>query len=82
VKKNKDFYNFDNYITKLREINRLKTIAILNNYSVFYFLIKTNIFNLLAKPLVFTFNSRYSFKTFLGIMPDNRAIGVSTAGQP
>jgi hypothetical protein len=57
VDKNKDFYNFDNYVIKLREINRLKTVAILNNYSVFHSLIKTNIFNLPAKPSVFTFNS-------------------------
>jgi hypothetical protein len=57
VDENKDFYDFNNYVTKLREINRLKTIAILNNYSVFYFLIKTNVFNLLAKPLVFIFDS-------------------------
>jgi hypothetical protein len=57
MNKNKDFYNFDNYVTKLKEINRLKTIAILNNYSVFYSFIKTNVFNLLAKPLVFIFNS-------------------------
>jgi hypothetical protein len=82
VNKNKDFYNFDNYVTKLKEINRLKTVAILNNYSVFYFLTKTNVFNLLAKPSAFTFNSRYSSETFQGIMPDSRAAGVSTAEQP
>jgi hypothetical protein len=64
MNKNKDFYNFNNYVTELREINRLKTIAILNNYSVFYSLIKTNIFNLSAEPLAFTFNSRYSSETF------------------
>jgi hypothetical protein len=55
--KNKDFYNFDNYVIKLKEINRPKTIAILNNYFVFYSFIKTNIFNLSAESLVFTFNS-------------------------
>jgi hypothetical protein len=57
MNKNKDFYNFDNYVTKLKEINRLETVAILNNYSVFYSLTKTNVFNLPAKPLVFTFDS-------------------------
>ena len=62
--KNKDFYDFDNYITKLKKINKLKTIAILNNYFVFYSFIKTNVFNLLAKPLAFTFNSQYSSETF------------------
>jgi hypothetical protein len=64
VNKNKDFYDFNNYVTKLKEINRLKTVTILNNYSVFYSFIKTNVFNLLAKPLVFTFNSQYFSKTF------------------
>jgi hypothetical protein len=64
VDKNKDFYDFNNYVTELEEINGLETVAILNNYSVFYSLIKTNIFNLLAKPLVFTFDSRYSSETF------------------
>jgi hypothetical protein len=82
VDKNKDFYDFDNYVTKLKEINRPETIAILNNYSVFYFFTKTNIFNLSAKPLTFIFNSQYSFKTFQGIMLNNRATGVSTAEQP
>jgi hypothetical protein len=82
VVKNKDFYDFDNYVTELKEINKLETIAILNNYSVFHSLTKTNIFNLLAKSLVFTFDSRYFSKTFQGIMPDSGAAGVSTAGQP
>jgi hypothetical protein len=82
MNKNKDFYDFDNYITKLKKINRLKIIAILNNYSVFYSFIKTNVFNLSAKSLIFIFNSQYSSKTFQGIMPDSRAARVSTAGQP
>jgi hypothetical protein len=82
VNKNKDFYNFDNYVTKLKEINKPETVAILNNYSVFHSLIKTNIFNLLAKPLAFTFDSWYFSETFQGIMPDSKAAGVSMAGQP
>jgi hypothetical protein len=57
VDKNKDFYDFDNYVTKLKEINKPETVAILNNYFVFYSFIKTNVFNLLAEPLIFTFNS-------------------------
>jgi hypothetical protein len=82
VDKNKDFYNFDNYVTKLKEINRLKTVAILNNYFVFYSFIKTNVFNLPAKPSAFTFNSQYFSETFQGIIPDSRAAGVFIAGQP
>jgi hypothetical protein len=82
VNKNEDFYDFDNYVTELKEINRPETVAILNNYSVFHSLTKTNVFNLPAEPLVFTFDSRYSSETFQGIMPDSGAAGVSTAGQP
>jgi UDP-galactopyranose mutase len=82
VNENKDFYDFNNYVTKLKKINKPETIAILNNYSVFHSLTKTNVFNLSAEPLVFTFNSRYFSKTFQGIMPDSGAARVSTAGQP
>jgi hypothetical protein len=57
VDKNKDFYDFDNYVTKLGEINRPETVAILNNYSVFYSLTKTDVFNLPAEPSAFTFDS-------------------------
>jgi hypothetical protein len=57
VNKNKDFYDFDNYVTELKEINRPETVAILNNYSVFHSLTKTDVFNLPAKPLAFTFDS-------------------------
>jgi hypothetical protein len=64
VNKNKDFYDFDNYVTELREINRPETVAILNNYSVFYSFTKTDVFNLSAEPLAFTFNSQYFSKTF------------------
>jgi hypothetical protein len=64
VDENKDLYDFNNYVTELEEINRLETVAILNNYSVFYSLTKTNIFNLSAEPLTFTFNSWYSSETF------------------
>jgi hypothetical protein len=82
VDKNKDFYNFNNYVTELKEINRPETVAILNNYSVFYSLTKTNVFNLPAKPSAFTFDSQYFSETFQGIMPNSRAAGVSMAGQP
>jgi hypothetical protein len=82
VNKNKDFYDFNNYVTELKEINRPEIVTILNNYSVFYFFIKTNIFNLSAKSLVFIFNSQYFSKTFQGIMSNNRTARVFTAEQP
>jgi hypothetical protein len=37
---------YKNYIIEFREINGPTIIVILNNYFVFYLLIKTNIFNL------------------------------------
>ncbi len=37
-------YDFDTYITKLREVNGLATVAILNDHSVFYSITKSNIF--------------------------------------
>jgi len=57
VGENEEFYDFNNYITELGEINRLETVVILNDYSVFYSLIKTNVFKLLAESLAFTFNN-------------------------
>jgi hypothetical protein len=65
VDKNKDFYDFDNYVTELKKINKPETVAILNNYSVFHSFIKTNVFNLPAEPLVFTFtnNTKLDFET-------------------
>jgi hypothetical protein len=64
VDENEDFYDFDNYVTELGEINGPETVAILNDYSVFHSLTKTNVFNLLAEPSAFTFNSRYFSETF------------------
>jgi hypothetical protein len=64
VGETEEFYNLNNYVIELKEINRPKTVAILNDHSVFYSLTKTDVFNLPAKPSVFTFNSRYSSETF------------------
>jgi hypothetical protein len=57
VDENEDFYDFDNYVTELGEINGLETVAILNDYSVFHSLTKTDVFNLPAEPLAFIFDS-------------------------
>jgi hypothetical protein len=48
--------NYKNYITEFREVNGLNIVVILNNYFVFYLLIKTDIFNL-KLYLTFTFNN-------------------------
>jgi hypothetical protein len=75
-------YNFDSYITELGEVNGPETVAILNNYSIFHSLTKTDIFKLLIESSAFIFNNQYSSETFQGIISDSRAAGVSTAGQP
>ena len=47
---------YKNYIIELGEVNRPNTVVILNNYSIFHLLTKTNIFNL-KLHLTFTFNN-------------------------
>ena len=49
---------------------------------MFYFIIKSNIFNKLKESSVFSFNDRYLANIFYSIMPDTRAAGVSIAGKP
>jgi hypothetical protein len=76
---------FDNYITELGEVNDLGTVAILNDYLVFYALTKADLFNVPkpSKPLLaFIFNDRYSLSIFQGIMPNSGAVGVLTARRP
>ena len=53
----------NSFTTKLGEVNGLDIIAILNNLSVYYTLIKYNQFNILV-TLAFTFNNCYSLDTF------------------
>jgi len=43
---------------------------------------KLDIFNKLKKSSAFSFNNRYLANIFYSIMPDTRAAGVSTAGEP
>ena len=47
---------YKNYIIELGEVNGPNIVVILNNRSVFYLLIKINIFNL-KLSLTFTFNN-------------------------
>ena len=49
---------------------------------MFHFIIKSNIFNELKESFIFSFNNRYLANVFYGIMPDIRAAGVFTAGEP
>ena len=49
---------------------------------MFYFIIKLDIFNKLKKSSPFSFNDRYLVNVFYGIMPDIKAIKVSTVKEP
>ena len=49
---------------------------------MFYFIIKSDIFNKLKESSMFFFNDRYSANVFYRIMPDTEAAGVSIAGEP
>ena len=49
---------------------------------MFYFIIKSDIFNKLKESSVFFFNNRYSVNVFYSIILDTGAAGVSTAEEP
>ena len=48
---------------------------------MFYFIIKSDIFNKLKESSVFFFNNKYSANIFYGIILDTKAAGVSTVGE-
>jgi hypothetical protein len=75
------------YITKLKEINSIQTVFILNDHSIYYIFTRDDIFKLSSthNPLIsfaFIFNNRYSSYKFQGIMLDSGAAGISSAGEP
>src|SRR5260370_27663467 len=75
----------ENYLTEFREINGIRTVAILNDQSNLHAIIRKDLFNEPADPIktsAFTFDNRYSSDIFQGIMPDSGAAGISTAGNP
>jgi hypothetical protein len=49
---------------------------------MFYLIIKLDVFNKLKESSVFSFNNRYLINIFYSIMPDTRAIRVSTVKEP
>ena len=49
---------------------------------MFYFIIKSNIFNELKESSIFSFNNKYSVNVFYGIIPDTEAAGVSIVKKP
>jgi hypothetical protein len=48
---------------------------------MFYFIIKSDIFNELKESFIFFFNDRYSVNVFYGIILDTGATGVSIVGE-
>jgi hypothetical protein len=75
----------ENYTTELGDINGIETMEILSNQSAFYSITKTDVFNEKSNPdephSAFVLD-RYLSEIFQGIIPDSRAAGVSTAGEP
>ena len=49
---------------------------------MFYFIIKSDVFNELKENSAFFFNNRYSVNIFYGIILDTRATGISTVEKP
>ena len=49
---------------------------------MFYFIIKSDIFNKLKESSIFFFNNRYSVNIFYSIMLDIRAVEVFTVEDP
>ena len=70
------------YFTEYGEVNGTQTIAILNNQSTLHSIIKLDIFNKPRESSTFSFNNRYLVNIFYSIIPDTRAVGVSTAEEP
>ena len=70
------------YFTKYNEVNSTQTVTVLNDQFTLYAITKLDIFNKPKESSTFSFNNRYSTNIFHNIMPDTRATGVSTAGEP
>jgi len=75
-------YSPNQYFTKYGKVNSIQTITVLNNQFTLYAITKLDIFNKLKKSSVFSFNNRYSANVFYSIIPDTRAAGISTVGEP
>ena len=75
-------YSSNQYFTKYSEVNGTQTITVLNDQFTLYSIIKLNIFNKLKESSAFSFNNRYLANIFYSIIPDTRAAGVLTVGEP
>jgi hypothetical protein len=74
--------NVDQFFTEYEKVNRIQTVSTLNDQSVFYIIIKINIFNEPADNLIFTFDNRYSASIFQDIILNSGAVKVLTVEEP
>jgi hypothetical protein len=56
--------NIDQFFIKYGKVDKIQTVSILNDQSIFYTIIKIDIFNESADNLVFIFDNRYSASIF------------------
>ena len=49
---------------------------------MFYFIIKSDIFNKLKESFIFSFNNKYLAKVFYSIILNTKAVEVSIVGKP
>jgi hypothetical protein len=72
----------DQYLIELSKVNNIQTITILNNQSIFHFIIKLDIFNKLKESSIFSFNNKYLVNIFYNIILDTGAAGVFIVKEP
>ena len=49
---------------------------------MFYFIIKSDVFNELKESSIFSFNNKYLVNIFYGIIPDTKAAEIYIIGEP
>ena len=74
-------YSPNQYFTEYNKIDGTQTVAILNNQSMLYVIMKSDIFNELKESSVFSFDNRYLVNVFYNIMLDTGVVGVFTVGE-
>jgi hypothetical protein len=76
---------YKGYLTKLKEINSIQTVVILNDQLVYHAFTKNNVFKQQINKHttnVFIFKGCYLSDTFQGIMPNTKASDVLFAKEP
>jgi hypothetical protein len=70
------------FLTELGQVDGMKTVSLLQDQTVAHIITRNDMFQHPYETSAFTFEGRYLFEIFHGIMPDTRAAGISTAGEP